>query len=120
MEAWKGSLAGARVGSPLRCGEGGEAERSDGAGDATAKSHRESGCGGGGSPQQTEAVVQSFQGEGNWSSRVVTLMTLCAPVREVAFCPLVWWGGEIPMWDSGLGGGTLSAGQGASAVASGA
>jgi len=41
MEAWKESLAGARVGLPLQCGGDGEAERSGGAGDATVKSHRE-------------------------------------------------------------------------------
>ena len=89
MEAWKGSLVGARVGLPLQCGEDGEAGRWDGAGDATVKSHQESACGSEGSQRRTEAAVQSFQGEGSWSSRVVTLVTLCVPVRRVAFCPPV-------------------------------
>ena len=96
MEAWKESLAGARVGLPLQRGEDGEAEISDGVDDAAVKSHRERVCEGEENPRQTEAVVQSFQDEGSWSSRVVTLAILCVPALRVVFCPAVSWGEEIP------------------------
>lgn len=64
--------------------------------------------------------MQSFQGEGSWSSRVATLVTLCVPVLRDAYCPPVWWAAEIPMWNGCLGGGMLSAVQGAYVVAPGA
>ena len=42
--------------------------------------------------------MQSFQGEGSWSSKAVTPATLCVLARWIAFCPLAEWGVGIPAW----------------------
>lgn len=97
MKAWKVSLAEAREESSSQGGEDDEGEISGGVDDAAVRSHWEGEWEGGGSLQQTEAVVRFSQGEGSLSSRMVTLVTLCVPVRWIAFCPPVEWGGEMPM-----------------------
>lgn len=99
MKALKESLAGAREGSSLQRGEGGEAEISGGVGDVTGRSHWARGCGGGGSLRQTEAAMQFFRDEGSWSSKTAKLATLCVLARQIVFCPLDEWGGGMQMWE---------------------
>lgn len=87
---------GAREESPLRHCEDDGVEISGGEGDAMVRSYWERGWRDGESLRRAGVEVRSFQGGGSWNSKVMMLVILYVLVRQIVFCPVAGWGGEMP------------------------